>query len=68
MKRKTITLRDKIDSFFFCVDTWTQKDWDKAIGGILRLIREDRQKHCAECQRVKTLIDKQIKKNQEIDK
>ena len=59
MKRKT--LREKIVTVViqFCNGDIT---FDLLDLRILRLIRDDRKRHCAECQRVKTLIEKQIEK------
>lgn len=59
---KSKTLREKIMRH----NSWLHlQDRRELADYVLRLIREDRRKHCAECLRVKLAIEKQIKKNQE---
>ena len=61
MKRKTLTLREKLKTTIFNWE-YAERNGQETVDHILRLIRDDRKRHCAECQRVKQMIEKQVEK------
>ena len=59
MKRKMPPLRDRI---FWIGDEYRVVNLRAFTDRLLRLIRDDRKRHCAECQQVKQMIEKQVEK------
>lgn len=53
------------DKIFDALGMRYERGYVNTVNYLLRLIREDRKRHCAECLRVKNMIDAQIEKNRD---
>lgn len=63
--RKSLTLRERL-RIIKVEGVELRMKSELILDRVLRLIREDRKRHCAECLRVKQAIEGQIQKNNSV--